>query len=61
MSEKNCVSVETYLVDYEGYLYGKVLRLDFCDYLRPERRFSSTQELHDMIAKNAREAEMIVK
>ena len=61
VSEKNSVTVETYLVDYEGDLYGKVLRLDFCDYLRPERRFSSTQELHDMIAHNAEEAKRIVK
>ena len=61
VSEKNSVTVETYLVDYEGDLYGKVLRLDFCDYLRPERRFSSTQELHDMIAHNAEEAQRIVK
>ena len=29
--------------------------------MREEKKFSSTQELHDMIAKNAREAEMIVK
>ena len=61
VSEKNSVTVETYLVDYEGDLYGKVLRLDFCAYLRPERRFSSTQELHDMIAHNAEEAQRIVK
>ena len=61
VSEKNSVTVETYLVDYEGDLYGKMLRLDFCDYLRPERRFSSTQELHDMIAHNAEEAKCIVK
>lgn len=61
VSEKNSVTVETYLVDYEGDLYGKPLRLDFCDYLRPERRFSSTQELHDMIARNAEEAKNIVK
>ena len=61
VSEKNSVTVETYLVDYEGDLYGKVLRLDFCAYLRPERRFSSTQELHDMIAHNAEEAKRIVK
>ncbi len=61
VSEKNSVTVETYLVDYEGDLYGKPLRLDFCAYLRPERRFSSTQELHDMIARNAEEAKNIVK
>ena len=61
VSDKNTVTIETYLVGFDGDLYGKTLRLDFIDYLREERKFSSTQELHDMIAKNAREAEMIVK
>ena len=48
VSDKNTVTIETYLVGFDGDLYG-------------QKKFSSTQELHDMIAKNAREAEMIVK
>ena len=55
------MTIETYLVGFDGDLYGQKLQLDFFDYLREEKKFSSTQELHDMIAKNAREAEMIVK
>ena len=61
MSDKNTVTIETYLVGFDGDLYGKTLRLDFIDYLREERKFSSTQELHDMIARNAEEAKRIVK
>ena len=61
VSDKNTVTIETYLVGFDGDLYGQKLQLDFFDYLREEKKFSSTQELHDMIAKNAREAEMIVK
>ena len=40
---------------------GRNYSSTFFDYLREEKKFSSTQELHDMIAQNAREAEMIVK
>lgn len=61
VSDKNTVTIETYLVGFDGDLYGKTLRLDFIDYLREERKFSSTQELYDMIARNAEEAKRIVK
>ena len=61
VSDKNTVTIETYLVGFDGDLYGQKLQLDFFDYLREEKKFSSTRELHDMIAKNAREAETIVK
>ena len=57
VSDKNTVTIETYLVGFDGDLYGQKLQLDFFDYLREEKKFSSTQELHDMIAQNAREAE----
>ena len=53
VSDKNTVTIETYLVGFDGDLYGQKLQLDFFDYLREEKKFSSTQELHDMIAKNA--------
>ena len=60
VSNADTVTVETYLVGFDGDLYGSRLRLDFCAYLRPEKRFSSTQELHDEIARNARQAAEIV-
>jgi riboflavin kinase / FMN adenylyltransferase len=37
--------VEAYILDFEGDLYGKALRLDFLARLRGERRFSSAEEL----------------
>ena len=60
VSEANRVTVETYLVDFDGDLYGQELRLDFCAYLRPEKKFPSTRELHDRIAENIREAASLV-
>ena len=37
--------VEAYLVDFEGDLYGRELRLDFRPRLRGERRFQSAEAL----------------
>jgi riboflavin kinase/FMN adenylyltransferase len=37
--------VEAYILDFEGDLYGKQLRLDFLSRLRGERRFSSAEAL----------------
>ena len=60
VSDARRVTVETYLVDYDGDLYGQELRLDFCAYLRPEKKFPSARELHDQIAENIREAASLV-
>lgn len=46
------VTVEPWLLDYEGDLYGKELTLEFCRYLRPERKFPSLAELQAEILKN---------
>ncbi|HWX87584.1 MAG TPA: bifunctional riboflavin kinase/FAD synthetase [Solirubrobacteraceae bacterium] len=37
--------VEAYVLDFEGDLYGRQLRLDFLSRLRGERRFSSAEDL----------------
>ena len=47
------VTVEPWILDYEGDLYGKRLRLEFYTFLRPERKFSSLEELRQEILHNA--------
>jgi riboflavin kinase / FMN adenylyltransferase len=37
--------IEAYILDFDGDLYGKQLRLDFLARLRGERRFSSAEDL----------------
>lgn len=46
------VTVEPWLLDYEGDLYGKALTLEFYRYLRPERKFPSLADLQEEILKN---------
>ena len=50
--EGDHVTVEPWLLDYEGDLYGKELTLEFYHYLRPERKFPSLTELQKEILKN---------
>lgn len=47
------VTVEPWLLDFEGDLYGKRLTLEFYIFLRPERKFDSLEELKAEIQKNA--------
>lgn len=47
------VTVEPWLLDFKGDLYGKTLTLEFYSFLRPERKFDSLEELKAEIQKNA--------
>lgn len=47
------VTVEPWILDFSGDLYGKTLTLAFHKFLRPEQKFSSLEELQEEIRKNA--------
>ncbi|MCI2058323.1 MAG: bifunctional riboflavin kinase/FAD synthetase [Oscillibacter sp.] len=47
------VTVETYLLDFDGDLYGRQVRLEFWARLRDERRFDSLDALKAQIAADA--------
>lgn len=51
--EGHHVTVESWLPDFEGDLYGKELTLAFIFYLRPEQKFDSLEELKAQIEKDA--------
>ena len=53
------LTVEAFLLNYSGDLYGRALYIDFYDFLRPERVFADANELASQIkqdAENARNA-----
>jgi riboflavin kinase/FMN adenylyltransferase len=47
------VTVEPWLLDFEGDLYGQELTLEIYRYLRPEQKFASLEALRREIIKNA--------
>lgn len=50
-------SVETFVMNWDGDLYGDVVRVRFLYRLRDERRFSSVEELKTQISRDVRRAE----
>jgi riboflavin kinase/FMN adenylyltransferase len=50
-------SVETFVMDWAGDLYGDVVRVRFLHRLRDERKFNSIEELTGQIQKDVRQAQ----
>lgn len=49
VNNSNKVGVETHILDYEGDLYGIVLRVEFFHFIRPEQKFASIDELKNQM------------
>lgn len=57
VDDGNTVTVETFLLHFQGDLYGREVRLHFHDFLRPERKFASLEELRAEVMHNTEQAE----
>ena len=53
MDDGRGVTVEAWLLDFAGDLYGKELTLLFYEFLRTEQKFDSLGQLQAEIQKNA--------
>ena len=49
------ITVEPWILDFSGDLYGKRITLEFHKFLRPERKFDSLEQLKSAITENARQ------
>ena len=47
------VTIEPWLLGFRGDLYHQHIRVEFCKFLRPERKFDSVEELQAEIFRNA--------
>jgi riboflavin kinase/FMN adenylyltransferase len=52
-------TVETYILGYQGNLYGREIKIDFLDMLRGEKRFDSVEELKKQIAEDVERVKAI--
>ncbi len=55
------ITVEPWILDYQGDLYDREITLEFYQFLRPEQRFSTLEALKHEIHHNAEEAREILK
>lgn len=52
VSNENIVGIETHILDYNGDLYGKFVKVTFQSFLRPEMKFNSVEELKKQMSKD---------
>ena len=55
------ITVETWILDYSGDLYGKEITLEFYQFIRPEQKFATLESMRQEIFRNAEEAREILK
>ena len=53
-------TVETFILDYHGDLYGSELRIDIVARLRSEQKFDNADELQKQIAEDIRKGKEIL-
>ena len=53
VSGSDRVSVESYILDFEGDLYDHTVRVEFHPFIRDEHRFSDVEELKAQILRDA--------
>lgn len=52
----DCVSAESYILGWQGDLYGKRIETQFLEFLRPEEKFETLEELRHAISIDAERA-----
>ena len=59
--EGSGITVEPWILDYSGDLYGREITLEFHYFLRPEKKFPSLEALKEEIHRNAEETRNYLK
>lgn len=56
VTEEKRMLIESYLFEYSGNAYGKMVEIQLYQFKRPEKRFASVEEMTEQIHRDIREA-----
>ncbi|MBQ8255282.1 MAG: bifunctional riboflavin kinase/FAD synthetase [Clostridia bacterium] len=59
MSDGRGISAETYIIGFDGDLYGQRIKVEFFSFLRPERKFESLDEVSKAVKADIEKAKTI--
>ena len=54
------ITVESYIIDFEGDLYGREMKLELVKYLRPVQKFSGLEGVLEQVKKDIVEAKKYI-
>ena len=57
---ENDLTIESFLLDYDGDLYGHKLSVDFVSHLRDEKKFKNINELKKQVAEDVKRGKEIL-
>lgn len=52
ISESNNVTVETHIIDFDGDLYDRFIKVEFVRFIREQKRFKDVNELREQLLKD---------
>lgn len=55
------IKFETHIFDFSDDIYGKIITVRLCGFVRPEKRFDSLQEVQHQVKKDMETAKRIFK
>ncbi len=61
VGDENRVTLETHILDFEGELYGRSVRVELREFLRPEKKFAGADELRAAVERNIEQARALFK
>ena len=61
VTDDRSAGVETYIIDLDEDLYGRTIKIEFIEFIRPEMKFSDTEELKKQIISDKKRAIELLK
>ena len=57
----NIIGVETYILDFDEDIYGKTIKVNFYEFIRPEKKFPDLAELKDQMERDKKSSAEILR